>query len=143
MDKEIWKDIKGYEGLYQVSNLGRIKALERKFIFKKNNKEITKKFKEKIKKQCETSKRNGRQGYLCTRLLNKKGETKCEYVHILVAKAFIKNPKHKPTVNHKDGDKHNNTVENLEWNTYSQNNKHAIEMQLRPKYCGFLKGYEK
>lgn len=136
---EIWKDIKGYEGLYQVSNLGRVKALERKFTYNIN----TKILKEKIKKQCETSKRNGKQGYLCTRLKDKNGNSKCLYTHRLVAEAFIPNPDNKETVNHIDGNKHNNNVNNLEWNTFSENNKHAITLKLRPKYCGFLKNYHK
>lgn len=99
--------------------------------------------KAQIKKQCETSKRKGKQGYLCTRIMNKEGKSKSEYIHILVAKAFIPNPEKKYTVNHKDGDKHNNRVENLEWNTYSENNKHSIENGLREKYIGFLKGYNR
>lgn len=123
-------------GLYQVSNLGRVKSLGRKFIRRDN---IKSQIKEGIKKQCETGKRNGKQGYLCTRMLDKNNKSKAELVHILVAKTFIENPDNKPTVNHKDGNKHNNCVDNLEWATYSQNNKHAIDIGLRPKYIGIVK----
>lgn len=137
-DKEIWKDIEGYEGLYQVSNLGRVRSLGRKFPRKNNTIGFRK---PKIKKLCETSKRKTKQGYLCTRLLDKNNNSKCEYVHILVANAFIPNPQNKPTVNHKDGNKHNNYIENLEWSTYSENNKHAIDFGLREKYIGVLRGF--
>lgn len=133
-NEEIWKNVKNYEGLYEVSNLGRVKSKDRKF----GNKLI----KGKIKKLCETSKRNGRQGYLCTRVMDKNYKSHCLYVHRLVAEAFIPNPMNKPTVNHIDGNKHNNHVDNLEWNTFSENNKHSIAIGLRPKYCGFLKGFE-
>lgn len=61
----------------------------------------------------------------------------------MVAKAFIPNPENKKTVNHIDGDKHNNNVENLEWCTYSENNKKAVETGLRKKYIGFLRNYNK
>lgn len=79
---------------------------------------------------------------MCTRMMNNTGHSKSELVHILVAKTFIPNPDNKPTVNHIDGNKHNNAVSNLEWNTYSENNKHAIEEGLREKYIGFLKNYK-
>lgn len=137
--EEQWKDIQGYEGLYQVSNCGRVKSLGRKFP-RKNGSIGTRKA--KIKKQCETSKRNGKQGYLCTRLLNKENISKCHLVHILVAQAFIPNPFNKPTVNHKDGNKHNNCADNLEWATYSENNQHSIDTGLRGKYIGALRGFK-
>jgi dUTP pyrophosphatase len=126
-------------GLYQVSNLGRIKSLDRSF---KRKGDMQFQVKGKIKKQCETGKRKGKQGYLCTIMINKDNVSKAEYIHILVAKAFIPNPENKPTVNHIDGNKHNNCVNNLEWNSYSENNKHAIRTGLREKFVGFLKGYK-
>lgn len=124
--------------MYQVSNLGRVRSLGREF--PRRDGSIGSR-KAQIKKQCETSKRNGRQGYLCTRLLNKDNESKCKLIHILVAQAFIPNPENKPTVNHIDGNKHNNKMDNLEWNTYSENNRKAVEVGLRRKYIGFLKDY--
>lgn len=132
LENEIWKDIPDFGGFYQISNFGRIKSKDRMF-----NGRL---FLGKIKKICETSKRkNSKQGYLCTRMKDLNGKSHCLYIHRLVAETFIPNPENKPTVNHKDGNKHNNNVKNLEWCTFSENNKHAIENHLRPKYCGFLK----
>ena len=114
--KEIWKDIKGYEGLYQVSNLGRVKSL---------NREV----------QCKTglSKRKGRElrpgiasnGYLMVALYNNRVQ-KCRTLHSLIAEAFIPNPEGFPCVNHKNGNRIDNRLENLEWVTYSGNNYHAV-----------------
>ena len=99
---EIWKDIEGYEGIYQVSNLGRVKR------YYKNSKEKL------LKLQLH------RTGYLRV-ILCKEGRMKTCRVHRLVAKAFIPNPDNKPEVNHKDEDKTNNKVENLEWMTRREN----------------------
>lgn len=93
--EEIWKDIENYEGLYQISNLGRIKSL--------------KCGKEKLKKPSN----NGR-GYLQV-CLRKNCERKNFMVHRLVAQAFLSNPNNLPQVNHKDENPHNNCVYNLEW----------------------------
>ena len=123
---EIWKDIAGYEGLYQISSKGRVKSLER---YVKNH-SGTYYFKpEIIKKVSEKNDRKKRQGYL-TVSLYKNNMSACKYVHRLVAEAFIENPKHKDTVNHINGNKHDNSVENLEWNTYQENNIHAIATGL-------------
>lgn len=92
---EIWKDIKGYEGLYQVSNWGRIKSIR----FGK----------ERIMKLCPD-----RYGYLYI-VLYKNNIKKAYRVHRLVAEAFIDNTDNLPCVNHKDENKQNNNVENLEW----------------------------
>ena len=96
--KEIWKDIEGYEGLYQVSNMGRVKSLG-------NNKTR----KEKILK----SSKNNR-GYLCVNLY-KDGLVKNYLIHRLVASAFIDNPNNLPQVNHKDENPKNNYGDNLEY----------------------------
>ena len=98
--EEIWKDIDGYEGLYQVSNLGRVKS----FNYNRTGKEMN-------LKPVNTC--NGF-GYLYVNL-NKNGKTRLFYIHRLVAKAFLENPDHKSDVNHKDENKTNNCVENLEW----------------------------
>lgn len=107
--EEIWKDIKGYEGLYQVSNLGRVKHLE----FARPNPltggvSITK---ERILKQRLTP-----FGYHAV-LLSKNGKKQWHFVHRLVAEAFISNPDpdNLPIINHKDENKVNNCVDNLEW----------------------------
>ena len=96
--EEIWRDIKGYEGKYMVSNLGRVKSL----IYKRTGKE-------EILKAYD----NGH-GYLFV-ILCKDGKDKTCRVNRLVAQAFLENPDNLPEVNHKDEDKTNNCVENLEW----------------------------
>lgn len=106
---EIWKDIKGYEGLYQVSNFGRIKSLPRTYKKRYIDKEI-------IKKPSKLPK-----GYLRVGL-SKNGNTKYYFIHRLVADTFIPNLNNYPCVNHKDCNTSNNNVDNLEWNTYEQNN---------------------
>lgn len=108
MSKEIWKDIEGYEGLYQVSNLGRVKSKLRKG---------------RILKPINTKK------YYSV-ILCKNSTTKEIYVHRLVAYAFIPNPQNKPFINHIDGNKQNNYVENLEWCTQSENCRHAYKIGL-------------
>ncbi len=120
---EIWKDIEGYEGKYQISNFGNVKSLETwtgdKYIKR-----------EKILKNVVYG--NGYY-YVC---LSKKGEVKKHKVNRLVAQAFIPNPENKPFTNHIDGDKLNNNVNNLEWCTQSENMKHASKIGLR-KYASY------
>lgn len=114
--KEIWKDIKGYEGLYQVSNLGRVKSTRRN--------------KEKIMKPNK-----GKKGYLRLNFtINYK--SKSFQVHRLVAKAFIPNPGNLPEVNHIDGNKANNNIKNLEWVTSKENCNHAWNIGLNKKIYG-------
>ena len=96
--KEEWRDIKGYEGKYQVSNLGRVKSLN----YRRTGKE-----------EILTNTPNEK-GYLYL-FLYKKGKRKPYYIHRLVTDAFIVNPNNYEEVNHKDEDKTNNNVDNLEW----------------------------
>lgn len=109
--REIWKDIVGYEGLYSVSNLGRVKSLKRLL----NDGRL---WKERILKP-ETN-----HGYLRVRLCDNNGK-KHKRVHILVAEAFIPNPNDYPYVNHKDENKSNNRVDNLEWCTAKYNSNYG------------------
>ena len=120
---EIWKPIKGFEGLYEVSNTGLVKALPR---WKINNrgKQLTK---EKLLKFNDFS-----TDYLRVPLTDKNHIKKYYLVHRLVAMAFIPNEKDLPQVNHIDGNKLNNNVENLEWCTREDNIKHAYKMGLNP-----------
>jgi hypothetical protein len=118
--EEVWKDIAGYEGLYQVSNLGRVKSLERMIPYSKGMRKIP----EKIMKQEKNT-----DGYLRLKLVNNSGK-KNKKIHRLVAEAFIPNPEEKKCINHIDGDKSNNCVKNLEWVTYGENMKHAYENGL-------------
>lgn len=129
VENEIWKDIEGYEGLYQISNYGRIKSLE-KYIKSgiKNSKKV--KRKEKILKIQEN-----RYGYNYVNL-SKNSEHKYKTIHRLVAQAFIPNPQNKPQVNHIDGDKTNNCISNLEWCTSSENEIHAYKFLNKHKNNG-------
>lgn len=119
---EMWKDIEGFEGLYQVSNLGRVKSLSRKCgtCYKK----------ESIRKLS-----NSKDGYLKIRLVGK-GKDITTRVHRLVATAFIPNLNNKDTVNHIDGNKHNNAVSNLEWATRTEQLKHAYRLGLKKSNTG-------
>ncbi|MCI2000276.1 MAG: NUMOD4 motif-containing HNH endonuclease [Clostridia bacterium] len=112
---EQWKDIKDFEGIYQVSNLGRIKSLERIVIDKKGNKKI-------CRETIKTIHDNGK-GYMNVNLW-KDNKSYMRYVHRLVAQAFIPNLEDKSTVNHKDFNRSNNCVDNLEWATYKEQEKH-------------------
>lgn len=118
---EQWKDIQGYEGLYQVSNMGKIKALRRRVDTGKCHREWGEHF---LSYGVDDS------GYFRTNLA-KDGANKTVKVHRLVAEAFIPNPDNKPTVNHKDGNKQNNSVENLEWATMSEQLHHAHKVGLK------------
>ena len=117
--QEIWKDIKGYEGLYQVSNLGRIKSLDKKT--KNKNGEFIKKG--KILKQCENSK-----GYLRIQLTSNKGQRKRMFVHRLVAQHFVKKEEGKNIVNHLDCNPKNNCYNNLEWTTLKGNSQYMTKL---------------
>lgn len=118
---EIWKDIEDYEGLYQISNLGRVKSLERK-IKRRNDRIQT--VKERILKL-----NLDKEGYHTVKL-HKEGKGKNFKVHRLVALAFISNPDNKLEVNHIDGIKTDNKVTNLEWNTRNENMQHAVDNGL-------------
>ncbi len=117
---EIWKHIAGYEGLYWVSNLGRVKNAE------------------KVLKLTPNKKGYQRVG------LHKNGKIKTVYVHRLVAEAFVPNNNNLPQVNHKDENKSNNNADNLEWctslynNTYGDKNERANETKRQRGLCSNL-----
>lgn len=102
---EVWKDIKDYEGLYQISNLGRVKSLK----YRKSNKE-----------RILILNGAAKHGYYMVGLC-KNHKRKYVTVHRLVAEAFIPNPDNKPQINHKDENRRNNCVDNLEWVTAKEN----------------------
>ena len=117
LPKEIWKSIKDYEGLYEVSNLGRVRSLPKDLI---NSKGVTRHWKMKL-----LSPKPYATGYVYVTLHN--GDKKDRFlVHRLVAVCFIENPNDLPCINHIDGIKTNNKVDNLEWCTYGDNEKHAF-----------------
>lgn len=126
MRKEIWKDIKNYEGLYQVSNWGRVRSLKFGKI--------------RILKACKD-----KDGYLIVTLY-KSGQSKIFKVHRLVAETFIPNPDNLPITNHKNELKYDNRVENLEWcdakyNTnYGNGIKKRIEKTSKPIFQFTLDG---
>lgn len=109
--REIWKPICGYENKYMVSNLGNVLSLN--YSGTRKSKVLT-----PVKQH---------KGYLFVHL----GGNKIKMVHSLVAEAFIPNPERKGFVNHIDGNKHNNSVDNLEWVTAKENVEHAIRTGLR------------
>lgn len=123
MEAEIWKAVRDYEGLYEVSNLGRVRSLDRK--------EEVRLRRGRIYVRCVVRGlmrvRFGRSHYPVI-TLSSRGRRRTFYVHRLVAAAFVPNPKRLPCVNHLDGSRCNNRPENLEWCTHKQNIRHAIRI---------------
>ena len=126
--EEIWRSVKGYEGLYEISNLGNFRGLPRKLTQKNGHpyyvtgKDI---------KGCISPVT----GYRVVSLSDSETK-KLKSIHRLVAIAFIPNPLNKPEVNHIDGNKLNNRVDNLEWVTSSENQIHAHKIGLQPEMFG-------
>lgn len=121
---EEWKDVKDFEGIYQVSNLGRVKSLDRVVTYEDGRKRF---YKGKILRPDET-----KNGYLHV-VLCKDGSQHSVNVHRLVALAFIPNPNNYKEVNHIDEDKTNNCVNNLEWCTRTYNNNYGTRTQRTQK----------
>lgn len=117
--EEVWKDIKGYEGLYQVSSLGRIKSLDR-YIERKDGTVYF--WKGKIMSPAISN-----TGYLVTSIYKNKKKKQVQ-IHRLVAEAFIPNPNNRPEVNHINGKRNDARIDNLEWVNRSENQLHAFRV---------------
>jgi len=123
---EVWKPISGYEGLYEISNLGRVKSLERTV----KNGHGGRVVQETILKICKTNRRYSGVG------LSKNRELQNLNVHRLVAIAFVSNPENKPMVNHINGVRYDNRADNLEWTTAKENIQHAWSSGIcNSDYC--------
>lgn len=118
----MWKDIKGFEEFYQVSDKGEIRSKDRYIHFK---------YKDKFYKGKLKSQQIGTNGYKIVKLYKNDKKKYTYSVHRLVAEAFLEKPSYAECVNHKNGNKLDNRVENLEWCTYSYNNKEAFKLNLR------------
>lgn len=114
--EELWKHVVGYEGLYEVSNYGNIRSLDRIVVYSDGR---THKYNSCVIKQFKNK------GYLYVRL-SKNNKSSWEKVHRLVAKSFIDNPYNKPCIDHINGDKTDNKVTNLQWVTYEENMNNPI-----------------
>lgn len=130
--QEVWKDIPEYEGLYQVSNLGRVKSLLR-YVLRRNGQ--TTRVNETILKQTLDT-----DGYPIVGLC--KNNRKTQTVHRLVAKAFIPNPENKPCIDHIDGNRTNNNVDNLRWATVKENANNPISKKRYRNMAIKLKHYK-
>lgn len=139
--KEVWKPVKGFEGLYEVSNTGKVKSLQRT-VTAHNGWPRT--FQEKIL-TLHSSKLTERHPKPMYHVELWKGNKRAvKMIHRLVAETFIPNPDGKPQVNHKDGNRMNNSVENLEWTTCTENSEHAYRTGLaKPKGCKPVRGKNK
>ena len=122
--EEIWKPIKGYEGLYEVSSFGNVRSLDRTILVIRNGMQYYCPIKGKLLRPLVK-----RHGYLGVQLYGRGGHKtrglKGFSVHRLVAETFIPNPNNLPEVNHIDEDKTNNRVDNLEWITHIENSNHG------------------
>lgn len=127
---EKWVDIKGFEGIYQVSSYGRVKRLSG-IITRSDG--VTKRVKESMLKQRKSE-------HYCSVQLCVNGKPKSFHTHRLVASAFIENPQNFPVVHHIDSNPENNNVENLMWCTYSYNNKYSYDYEGHKRVYKGVKG---
>ena len=126
-NQEEWRDVVGFEGYYQVSNLGRVRSLDRDIPYINHSTPTVLHKKGQIMKLRPDS-----DGYLRVNLHVAHIKNKLLGVHRIVAQAFISNPKNLPCVNHKDYNKANNCVDNLEWCTVNYNNHYSENQERRP-----------
>lgn len=126
MEEETWRDIEGYEGFYQISNDGKVKSLGRVAECGPGR------FRHSHDRLLSTKTSSG----YCMAYLYRNGDREAVLVHRLVAIAFIPNPDNKPFINHKNGIKDDNRVENLEWCTSSENVRHALNKGLKTPAMG-------
>lgn len=125
--EEIWKDIKGYEGLYQISNKGQVKSLYREYTLKVSKIIVLEKI---LKPQKD------RLGYQRIAFSYVKGKPTQFLLHRLIAEYFIPNPNNLPVINHIDNNPSNNSIENLEWCTQSHNIQHCFNQGRKPILSG-------
>lgn len=131
---EFWKDVAGYEGIYQASNQGRIRSLDREREFVGRNQTgkpftYTRKHKGKI-----LAGGLDKNGYRIGVFYDKDGKRRTHKFHRLIAQTLIPNPDNLPEVNHDDGNKQNNEISNLEWTTTRKNIQHAFDTGLKESY---------
>ena len=132
--KQQWTAIKNYGGLYEISNQGNVRSLDRNVIENNTNKK-------RSIKGIDLSIANSKRGYRVV-VLCKGGKEKMRNVHQLVAEAFLLNLDSKPCINHKDFNRLNNYVDNIEWCTYAENNKHSIEIGNKGRNVNQLDEYD-
>ncbi len=140
MQEEVWKDVVGYEGIYQISNTGRVKSLARTVEYwnPRWGCMVSRVIEEKLLTPC-----NNQFGYPVVHLRNSsKGKSHKLLVHRMMAIAFIPNPDSKPAINHMNGCKTDYNLGNLEWVTNKENTQHAIAMGLvvPPKNLSPMRG---
>jgi hypothetical protein len=128
--EEEWRAVKGYEGLYEVSNLGRVRSLRNARCFRGNNPYY-------ILSQCH----NKYTGYMQVHF-KIKGVAICKNVHRLVAESFLINKNNYPVINHKDRDKTNNNVKNLEWCTQKYNTNYLTPAKSKYKSVCMIENFK-
>jgi len=128
---EVWKPIKGYEGIYEVSSLGRVRSLDRYVPAHNQNAEFDIFISGRI--MAQKLQNTDRLQVSLRKVIDGKQHRRTFYVHRLVAEAFVPNPLNKPTVNHINEDHHDNRAENLEWMTKAENNLYGTHVERAGK----------
>ncbi len=139
VEQEIWKDIEGYEGRYQVSNKGRVKSLPKTTQSVFNGVICTREYPERILTPIDTKSDTSKE-YVRVHIGSGHGKRVLKLIHRLVASAFIPNPLNLPQVNHINGNKTDNRADNLEWCSAKHNTQHALRNGLK-KVFGHAEGH--